>query len=384
MGGIANSLYNLTSELSKNSELDLSFLCFNPYLHKKFQDLSSKITVYSPLALQYFFIDVEEAKKNLKPHHFFIYLLIKTISKIVGRNTTRKAFINYFYRGFTKFHFDIAISFSNDIPRTKTNLGCNDILENGITSKKKIAWIHNDLEELGFSRDYILSRYKGFDSVVNVSNYCKVAFEELAPEFKSKSHLIHNFISEGNIVKKAAIENPFQEKSSLTFVTVARIDNHQKRIDRILKISKKLINKGHVFNWYIIGDGPDLNNLKDESKTLNINQQLHFLGFKENPYPYIKNADCLVLSSAFEAQGMVLTESLILETPVITTDFPAAKEFVKHQVNGIISENSTKSLYSSLERIFTQGDLLVSLKKNCKQNKLKHSNQALEEFKLIL
>jgi len=90
------------------------------------------------------------------------------------------------------------------------------------------------------------------------------------------------------------------------------------------------------------------------------------------------------LSSAFEAQGMVLTESLILETPVITTDFPAAKEFVKHQVNGIISENSTKSLYSSLERIFTQGDLLVSLKKNCKQNKLKHSNQALEEFKLIL
>ncbi|MDC3229409.1 hypothetical protein OAT87_02285, partial [Flavobacteriaceae bacterium] len=66
MGGIANSLYNLTSELSKNSELDLSFLCFNPYLHKKFQDLSSKITIYSPLALQYFFIDFEEAKKNLK------------------------------------------------------------------------------------------------------------------------------------------------------------------------------------------------------------------------------------------------------------------------------------------------------------------------------
>ena len=138
MGGIANSLYNLTSELSKSSELDLSFLCFNPYLHKKFQDLSSKITIYSPLALQYFFIDFEEAKKNLKPHHFFVYLLIKTISKIVGRNTTRKAFIKYFYRGFTKFHFDIAISFSNDIPRTKTNLGCNDILENGITSKKKI------------------------------------------------------------------------------------------------------------------------------------------------------------------------------------------------------------------------------------------------------
>ena len=137
MGGIANSFYNLSTELSKNSELEVSFLCFNPFLHKKFQDLFSNITIYSPLVLQYFFIDFQEAKKNLKPHQFIVYLLIKFLSKIIGRNAIRSIFINNFYKGFSKTNFDVAISFSNDIPKSNTNLGCNDLVENVIKSKKK-------------------------------------------------------------------------------------------------------------------------------------------------------------------------------------------------------------------------------------------------------
>ena len=128
----------------------------------------------------------------------------------------------------------------NDIPKSKTNLGCNDLVENVIKSKKKIAWIHNDLQELGFTKDYILSRYQGFNKVVTVSNYCKDAFEELAPEFKSKSYLVHNFISEHEIITKGNLENPYKKKSEKILVTVARIDNHQKRIDR---------NKINKYEW---------------------------------------------------------------------------------------------------------------------------------------
>jgi len=384
MGGIANSLYNLTTELSKNSRLEVSFLCFNPFLHKKFKDLSSNITIHSPLVLQYFFIDFQEAKKSLKPHQFIVYLLIKFLSKFIGRNTIRRIFIKNFYKEFSKTNYDVAISFSNDIPKSNTNFGCNDIVEYVIKAKKKIAWIHNDLEELGFTRDYILSRYQDFDAIVNVSNYCKDVFEELTPEFKLKSHLVHNFINEDEIIKKGNLENPYTEVSAIIFITVARIDNHQKRIDRILKNAKKLADKGYLFQWYILGDGPDLKKLKEEASRLQVNQYVHFLGFKENPYPYIKNADCFVLSSAFEAQGMVLSESLILDTPVITTDFPAAKEFVKQQNNGIITENATKSLYSALEHVFINDKLLTEFKENCQQNKIKQSGKALNEFYNLL
>lgn len=45
-----------------------------------------------------------------------------------------------------------------------------------------------------------------------------------------------------------------------------------------------------------------------------------FPAFQQNPYPWIKNAKALVLSSDFEGLGMVLIEALICETIVISTD----------------------------------------------------------------
>ncbi len=53
---------------------------------------------------------------------------------------------------------------------------------------------------------------------------------------------------------------------------------------------------------------------------LNLQSQVIFKGSNVNPYPYIKNAKMLVLSSDFEGFGMVLVEALILHVPVVSTD----------------------------------------------------------------
>jgi len=70
----------------------------------------------------------------------------------------------------------------------------------------------------------------------------------------------------------------------------------------------------------LVGQGP----LKDEAvdlvKKLKIENKVVFSGFQSNPYPYMKNAKFMVLSSEFEGLGMVILESLALNTPVISTD----------------------------------------------------------------
>lgn len=45
-----------------------------------------------------------------------------------------------------------------------------------------------------------------------------------------------------------------------------------------------------------------------------------FLGYQKNPYPWIKNAKLLILSSDFEGFGLVILEALSLNTQVVSTD----------------------------------------------------------------
>jgi len=53
---------------------------------------------------------------------------------------------------------------------------------------------------------------------------------------------------------------------------------------------------------------------------LGIRNKVEILGFTKNPYPVIKNAKLLILSSEREGLPTVLIESLILGTPIVSTD----------------------------------------------------------------
>ena len=60
--------------------------------------------------------------------------------------------------------------------------------------------------------------------------------------------------------------------------------------------------------------------LIDMVKEKNLENSVEILGFKRNPYPYIKNAKALILSSEREGLPTVLIESLILGTPIVSTN----------------------------------------------------------------
>lgn len=53
---------------------------------------------------------------------------------------------------------------------------------------------------------------------------------------------------------------------------------------------------------------------------LGLNDRIVLKGFQSNPFPYIKSAQALILSSDQEGFGMVLVEALILGTPVVSTN----------------------------------------------------------------
>jgi glycosyltransferase involved in cell wall biosynthesis len=70
----------------------------------------------------------------------------------------------------------------------------------------------------------------------------------------------------------------------------------------------------------ILGQGPELPVLTNLVKSLGLEKRVHLLGFKENPYPYLKNADFLVSTSNAEGFPNGIAEAMCLGKPVIATN----------------------------------------------------------------
>lgn len=130
---------------------------------------------------------------------------------------------------------------------------------------------------------------------------------------KDKITTIYNPCDLKYIEKKAQEAVEFRD-DSFTFITIGRLDegkNHKLLIKSIENIDAKL---------YIIGDGV----LKDELslfvKEKKLEKKVIFLGRDENPYKYIKQADCFVFGSNYEGFPNVLLEALACGLVTISTD----------------------------------------------------------------
>lgn len=70
----------------------------------------------------------------------------------------------------------------------------------------------------------------------------------------------------------------------------------------------------------LVGQGPLEIQYRELVSSLGLTEKVIFTGFYKNPYPIIKNASLLVLSSDLEGLGMLILEAMALGTPVISSD----------------------------------------------------------------
>lgn len=125
--------------------------------------------------------------------------------------------------------------------------------------------------------------------------------------------------------------------------------------------------KGFQFKWYIVGDGEERSTVERAIARYNVSDCVILLGAKDNPFPYMKQADLFVLTSAWESYGMVVTEALILGTPVVAGDYPALHEILDDGTTGIIAENNAKGLAKAIEKVISDEKLYSQLKIGAEQ-----------------
>ena len=250
---------------------------------------------------------------------------------------------------------------------------------------KKIAWIHNDISlvfgkgiKAKIKEKLDKKIYIKYENLIFVSRDNWEKFKQVYPNLSNKQMVIYNYINKEIVIEKAEEkQNEKFSENTINFVTVARLVE-QKGIERLIKVHKKLLNQNLPHHFYVVGDGPLKSKLEEQIKKEKVQDSFLLLGKKENPYPYIKNADYFVLLSHFEGYGMVLEEAKILGKPIIITN-TAAREAVENYENTTILENNQNAIYEGLKEIIEKG------KENQTQKKEDYDNtKIIEEVKNLL
>lgn len=350
MGGVTKVLSNVLKELSKK-EYNIELLVLHYY-----EDMNINIPQNIKIikgGKAFSFVDENISKlvkeKNIKKiiHKCIFALQIKTGWIIRKIQKNRKKTITKKY--------DIEIAFGDGFPYIYTAYG---------NSKKKIAWMHSDV----MIKDYSARYYKRMKKALQKFDTCVAVSDKVAQSYEKRYNLkdikiIHNIIDENEILNKSEVKTDIPyNKNQLNFISVGRLD-YSKNHKMMLEISKKLIDEGYRFKVYIIGDGEERENLEKDIINMNMQDNFILLGRKENPYPYVKNADAFLLSSRYEGLPTVIIEALILHIPCITTDVAGVRQILDESF-GIITKNEKADFYNNLRKLLKNPYIINNMKKN--------------------
>ncbi|WHP07363.1 glycosyltransferase [Acinetobacter corruptisaponis] len=160
---------------------------------------------------------------------------------------------------------------------------------------------------------------------IGVSEGVTRDFRQLFGE-KSQIKTIYNPIDVDTILQTA---NEFIPEYQDYIVHVGKF-KQQKRHDILIKAYAKA---NVLQKLVLVGTGELMETSKQLVKELNIEDKVIFAGFQKNPYPFIKHAKLMVLSSDFEGLGLVILEAVVLGTPVISTDCPSGPSEILPSIN---------------------------------------------------
>lgn len=225
-------------------------------------------------------------------------------------------------------------------------------------AKKKISWIHVDYGAAKMFIDIDMPFFMRVDKVVLVSEKCLQNFKSIAPEIAKKSLMIENLLSSEVVKQRAGVSVPrnvaklFDEvEGKVKMVSVCRISFPHKGLDRGIKALARLKKQGEIENliWFIIGDGPDLNNLKAMVDKFGLNNYVRVLGAYNNPLNIEAKCDIFFLPSRYEGKPMAVTEAQMLGLVPIVSNYASASEQVRNLYDGLIMENSDDGIYDGLD-----------------------------------
>lgn len=182
--------------------------------------------------------------------------------------------------------------------------------------------------------------------------------------------------------KKREILNYEKIKGKKYLIGIGRLTK-QKNFDLLIKFFQKVSIQHPEFQLVIIGNGEEKSRLTKLSINLNIEKKVHIIGYQENVFKFLLNAECFILSSLWEDPCFVLVEAALSNLPIISSKCPnGPEEIVKN--NGFLFENNNlNDLINKFENFLNTNKNTIFKNKVLLKKRIKKFTQLQHYKKLI-
>lgn len=223
-------------------------------------------------------------------------------------------------------------------------------------------------------KNKFLNRYKyshpSIKKIVCVSKAVEAIFENIIPD-KERLLTIYDAIDVSKFKDKKSQNLLHQEfnfsPETLIVGNIAGL-THQKDIYTFIATAKKIKNKNKTnlpIKFVLIGDGPLKKDLVAYTKSLDLENDVFFTGFRNNVTDLLPEFDVFLITSITEGLPLTVYEAFACKVPVVATKAGGIPEVVLNRETGFLTEiKDSETLSEYVLETLTNADLQEKIKTN--------------------
>ena len=224
--------------------------------------------------------------------------------------------------------YDVAVAWSEG--------GAAYFVADHVQAEKKLAVVHIDYEQSGYTRALDQDCWAQFQRIFLVSEEIRAPFLRVYPEYGDRVRELPNLVNQEKIRRRAREPGGFSDGyEGMHLLSVGRLI-YQKAFDVAIDAMKLLKDTGYHARWYVLGEGDLRGSLERKIAALGLQEDFLLLGTVENPYPYYAQADVYVHATRFEGRSVAIQEALTLGCAVVLSDASGNRCQIDHNREGIL------------------------------------------------
>ena len=252
-----------------------------------------------------------------------------------------------------------------------------------VKARKKVALIHIDYENAGYTRAMDQNCFQKFTDIFAVSEETKEHFLNVYSEYAGKLGVLHNIVDQELIRSRAREKGGFPgEYEGFRILSVGRL-TWQKGFDIAIDAMKLLKEKKYGMRWYVLGEGEQKKALMKKIRALQLEEDFHLLGQKDNPYPYFAQADLYVHATRYEGKSIAVQEAQTRGRAVIASNCNGNREQIEDGKDGVLCELTPKDVAEKIEELYLNEDKRRLLGEEARKKEISYKRQ-LQLFHRLL